>query len=217
MALAILSVGQQFTILTSTLFTALPIAAVLAYFLPSISRYLSPETNPKRSWKVAGTQGALLALCVPLIFMAVPTLFIVVAFAGLILFILISLIQLVLRKMNKEPKRLPKILRNLFLWGVTLSVLSMVIFITWRPWVPSEKIAVKSGAETRTVYGYVIGTQGKQTMVVNMKQTDITWIGEDDLGERTICTAPTGLREWYWQPPFAFFATEKAARQECGV
>lgn len=123
--------------------------------------------------------------------------------------------RFLLWKRGRDPKKLANFLKRIFLWAVTLGVLNMVVLITWMPWVPAEKIAVKDGNERKTVYGYVIGTQGKQTMVVNMKQTDVTWIGEDALGERSICTAANSLREWYWQPPFALFTKEKAQRPEC--
>jgi hypothetical protein len=152
-----------------------------------------------------------------LIFIAVPTVFVAVGFAVLILLVIVAAVRFVLWKKGKEPKRLARIARKVFLWGVTLGVLNIVILITWMPWVPAEKIAVKNGSQSKTVYGYVIGTQGNQTMVVNMKQTDVIWIGEDDLGERTICTASNGLREWYWQPAFAFLSKEKAQRPECGA
>lgn len=218
LALAVLNVGQQFTILTSTLFTVLPLAALFAYFYPQSSQFLSINANNRKSLKFAGVHGLALALCGSLVFMVVPVVLLGIAIAALIIFVFAIIIDYLLTK-GKRKRSLPDAIRQFFLWLVSCAVVVQVIVLLSTPWVPAERISVKNDGDNKTIYGYILGQQGKQSMVLNIRQNDVTWIGEDDLGERRLCNTNSFFSAWYWKPYLTAFTSEKnkaPQREDCG-
>lgn len=218
LALAILNVGQQFTILTSTLFTALPLVALFAYFNPRTTQYFSIDAKSRDSTKFAAVQGLVFAIGGPLLFLVLPVILLGVALAGLVGFAAWTFVQYLLSRNNKKWT-MPRLVRQFFLWVVTAAVMVQCLVVIFLPWVPSEKIIIKNGGENKTTYGYVIGQQGKQTMILNMKHTAVTWVSEDDLGDRSICNESSPFTDWYWKPYAVAFSDSKdlaePAREDC--
>lgn len=213
LALAMLNVGNQFTILTSTLFTSLPTAALLAYGYPRSNKYLS-FLNPDNSVKGAVAQGVCIALCAPLVFFVLPVVFLGLALAIGLVFVAFAITQLIRLRRGREPKPAPALARKVFLFLVTAAVVVQMAVLVSTPWVPSEQIAVKDGGNSKTIYGYVVGQQGKQSVILNMKRTDLTWVREDDLGKRVLCNEPGGFNDWYWKSLLAVFDTSRTPQRE---
>lgn len=199
LALAVLNVGQQFTILTSTLFTLLTAASLYAIFLPQISKYVLPDVHQANSFLSAGVQGFLFAICFTITVLTAPMIFLGFGLLLVAVLAVINVISSLRTRRSDSTGRWTHLIRKFALGCVSAAVLGQVLFLVLTPWVPSETLTVERNGQITTVSGYVMGQQGKQTLVVNMKKTTATWISEDDLGERVLCTGSRTLKDWYWK------------------
>ncbi|WP_159734077.1 hypothetical protein [Arthrobacter sp. 9V] len=223
-ALAVLNTGQQFTILTSTLFSLVSAASFFGLFLPQLSKYVFPNVPASKSILSTGLQSVLLPLCVIVAILTLPVLQIAMGTAGLALLAVMSLIQARKRKRGTARKATDAVNRGWIqregpTFLVSMIVVTQATALVSTPWVPTETISVNQGDQQREISGYVIGEQGKQTLVVAVKRNAVTWISEDNLKERFLCASGGKLQDWYWKPLTEVFPTPAAAtrpaRPEC--
>ncbi|MDI2021177.1 hypothetical protein [Paenarthrobacter nicotinovorans] len=218
LSLAVLNVGQQFTILTSTLFNLVSVASFYAIFLPQLSKYVFPDIPRESSALSAGAKAAIFAISITVAVLSIPIVHLAAGALVLVLFAVAKIVRTARWKRRTRTNGNGWARRELPLFIITLVITGHVIVLVGTPWVPTETVTIKHGEERREVSGYVVGQQGKQTMLVDMRKYGVTWISEDDLEGRVLCISKATPTGWYWQPlgdALSSDSTSRPARPAC--
>lgn len=221
-ALAVLSAGQQFTILASTMFNILTILATL-YVSWSSTTKVRATSSDSFEFHLAHNIKSYLPFLMAwmLLFVLAPAIFIALA-----LFSALSNYWTNLRSRRgrrKEPDRRRiaryrlKRTRRLRIIGIVVSIniVVMIVVLAASDWVPTERVTFKEDQSETTITGLVVGQQGKQVLIVRSDRGAAFWVGEDSLKRRRLCTPDDTPWEGISQPPLdlisTFFESKKPA------
>lgn len=192
-ALAVLNAGQQFTILASTMFSALVVGAVLLILIPTMVPIVSTLSEKERHRIL----NIYIRRYVPLFF--AWALILIAAPAYYIAFIIIMIIWVRVvrhrerkKKRSRPPKARRRRLAKLAIVLFSANSVLLVISLAAAPWTPQENVIFsEEGTEVRAS-GYIIGQQGKQLLLVEADKSSVRWIGEDAIVSRKVCLVSNG-------------------------
>jgi hypothetical protein len=195
-ALSVLNAGQQFTILASTMFSVLVIAAMTFVSVPALS-----SMRPAAPGKVDDLLQQQLLRYISLfaawglLLIAAPAYYLGAA-AFLICFGLV-----IKRNRRKRLERGRRDLRKprrmkLAVLLFSANIVALVISLASAEWNPQENVTFSEQEIETTASGFVIGQQGKQFLMVDGNRSRLRWISEDDIRSRRVC-APAASGEWF--------------------